>query len=722
MREHKGGINSSWLPRNTFRFFGIGTMLFGTPSAAWMALIGVGVGLAAVVAADDTAAVRPLGNEKATLTSGAFNTDGPSARQDFCPVYRAMVEGSVHPIIDMPFDETSEEGGINNNNNNNTYYNTTLHHIEIPSALSGKQLTVSLVPGPYFRYDDVTGIDPVFPGVHALILDHIAERGNFTWRDSFGIWTREEKGDRSITDLLKWGVSRYDVMVGTYTPSLERMGLGIQFVDGHFDGSLILIRNAQPTQSSIDLLNFMNPFEWKTWFVLAALVFFSAFVYQFIEHLGGEHEEGSYRRWIMDSLYLSCINFTGNYSYEPKTLGGRFFGVISAFWAMLITAAYTANLVSLLVVSSIYPPKVKNLAQAIDQKLDICVQQGSYAHGLIEETQPKARLVPVAKDDMYGALNREECDILVGYKQGFFAKQRTIEYNPGCKLEWQGRTVEALEDGFATRLDPGVLCTDLVNEVLSYYIKEMDSTGVLEDIWRQHDEFNGDPDHCQAQIDADAEKDADESAARRMRMRRRRSLFSSGPDHGDARGGRKNNDNNNSSSNIHRILKGSRAKGAVGAAVGASAADGTDEPTDPEFVKLGLEEMAGTILLQVVGSLLAVLIAVVSRCDPRTKEKRLQKRNHSVTSREHNGGGGGDDVIVFENENESFNENASTIGSRGDGGDGDDALRRTLGDLSHQLESMRRAIDELQAQLEARASQPKAKSLTSGTIVIDTRK
>jgi len=247
--------------------------------------------------------------EIASMSDGGAFTSDNSYRQDFCPRYKEMVSNG--------------------------------RKINVKNALSGEELHVSLVPGKYFIYNEETGIDPDYPGLNALMLDYIAEQGNFTWRNSFGVWTREQKVNRSVTELLEWGTDKYDIMAGEFTPSTTRMNLGVSFVDGHFDGSLIMIRNVKPTTTGVNWTNWKAPFENEVWIVIIAVVIFSSFVYQLIEHLGGRREEDvSFRSWLMKNLYLSFINLTGNYSYEPTTLGGRVFGFFFAFWAMLITGTY----------------------------------------------------------------------------------------------------------------------------------------------------------------------------------------------------------------------------------------------------------------------------------------------------------------------------------------------------------------------------------------------
>ena len=250
---------------------------------------------------------RGLGNELATLSDGgAFAHPGRTFRQEFCRRSEevAAAAGGFGGVVGV-LEDTENPA------------------ISIATALRGRELRPSIVPGPYFRYDDVNGIDPTYPGIHARMLDYIAARGNFTWRGSFGVWTREEKGNRSITDLLVWGADKYDVLVGTYTPSTDRMRRGISFVEGHYDGSLIMIRDVPPPEEEIGWFNWLLPFEPGVWAALLVTVILSSFVYQFIEHIGGtrykDHGDGSKRSWTMTNLYRSFLNFTVNYSYGTSS-------------------------------------------------------------------------------------------------------------------------------------------------------------------------------------------------------------------------------------------------------------------------------------------------------------------------------------------------------------------------------------------------------------------
>ena len=46
-------------------------------------------------------------------------------------------------------------------------------------------------------------------GLTAELMDELARRAKFTWRDSFGIF--RDPGNETWTDVLVWGIDTYDV-------------------------------------------------------------------------------------------------------------------------------------------------------------------------------------------------------------------------------------------------------------------------------------------------------------------------------------------------------------------------------------------------------------------------------------------------------------------------------------------------------------------------------
>ena len=86
----------------------------------------------------------------------------------------------------------------------------------LPRALEGLQLhvVVGAYQGGYFNFNNETGIDPDEPGIIAVILDELARRGGFTWRESVGIYTEPQADGMTWNDTLHWSINAYDFVAG----------------------------------------------------------------------------------------------------------------------------------------------------------------------------------------------------------------------------------------------------------------------------------------------------------------------------------------------------------------------------------------------------------------------------------------------------------------------------------------------------------------------------
>lgn len=96
-------------------------------------------------------------------------------------------------------------------------------------------------------------------------------------------------------------------------------------------------------EDSVDLYNWLRPFDLGVWLMTAATIVLSALAYQWLEALSGHRGQRTWWKWFMDNLYLSAINFPQNYEYEPHGFAARLFGVSISLWALLMTATCTLS-------------------------------------------------------------------------------------------------------------------------------------------------------------------------------------------------------------------------------------------------------------------------------------------------------------------------------------------------------------------------------------------
>lgn len=250
----------------------------------------------------------------------------------------------------------------------------------------------------------------------------------------------------------------------------------------------------------------------------------------------------------------------------------------------LFEAAYTANLASILMGQVKPDLRINGIEDVIDHRLRLCVHKTSFSDHFFRMKYPQLvpYLVPVEKDAMYNSVNKGVCEVLVASKQDFQTSLRQEDANPMCTMRWEGQMVKMLEDSFATKHDPGVLCTDLVREVFSYYITEMQDDGTLQKFWEEHDSFYATRGHCET-------SKTDEEATGRRR------LAETGA----------GSENSNAS---------------------VSEPDMEEMEDDSDSLALSLEDLAGTLIFQVIGSAISIVVALLSNLEPKTKKRRQSRR------------------------------------------------------------------------------------------------
>ena len=70
-------------------------------------------------------------------------------------------------------------------------------------------------------------IDEKNPAIGIKIMDEIASRGNFRWRNNYGVLAEESyTGNYTFDTVLDWGTNAYDVIGEWYFVSTKRLERG----------------------------------------------------------------------------------------------------------------------------------------------------------------------------------------------------------------------------------------------------------------------------------------------------------------------------------------------------------------------------------------------------------------------------------------------------------------------------------------------------------------
>ncbi|CAB9512837.1 receptor subunit 1 [Seminavis robusta] len=505
-----------------------------------------------------------------------------------------------------PFDQNS-----NITHRQNVCARAALYHdgkIELRDALAGMSIRPLLGRGLYFSYTNENGIDPENPGILADLMDSLAERANFTWRNSFGVGNDPAYYNLTWTEMLLWGVETFDIAVDWWDHSVARMEKGVSYIEPWFDGSIILIHKEEAVfdghVSTVNIWNWTKPFEVPVWIVTVMTVLVSALVFQLIEHLNGERDDRPMRQWFSDNMYLSWLNFTQNYEYAPRSIAGRMFGISMSIWALVMTATYTANLASLFVEENMQQDTVDSIEKAVTLGIPVCTFAGTNSDAFIRDMYMNAVRVPKQDElEVYQALVRGECGLAAAYKDGWLTYQGSKLYNPHCDLAWVGRTVRVIKSGFAVKADAGEYCSTLIRDVINLHLVELISDGVLADAWKKHRSLRQ-TNNCE---NLDGSTSTLANSLRRRRRLKMRSQELEVPV-------------TSLTSSMHRVLK----KG--------GASSGSIQSDNQATTALSLEQMLGTFLLHWGTMVLSLLFSVAAyyykQRAPRKDLEELRYRNH----------------------------------------------------------------------------------------------
>jgi ABC-type amino acid transport substrate-binding protein len=366
-------------------------------------------------------------------------------------------------------------------------------NITLAQALRGLPLSVVFLnySDPFtqrFFTLDEGQINPDRPMLFVTVMDELARRAGFTWRNSYGVVNpldlANNPKNRTYTDLLDWQVSTYDISAGRWDKSLRRIQRSISFPEGFYDASVIMV-NDDNSKVALQIWSVFLPFRWTVWLLTLATIVTSGLVYYVIENLNNkadrcEHKPG-------EAIYYAALSFTGHFDFHPRSAPSMIMSFSLTFASLLFTAVYTANLASFLVLRRQPRDFVANLAEATFRQVPICIQDQTNSYELVKRKHPSAHLVPFpTQDDVYKALRNKTCSVAVDTTASFQQYKRSALYNRDCRLNWSGKVEDFLHAGFATAVDSGVQCTSLISSVLDLHFLAMEADGFIDRQWQNH--------------------------------------------------------------------------------------------------------------------------------------------------------------------------------------------------------------------------------------------
>jgi hypothetical protein len=232
--------------------------------------------------------------------------------------------------------------------------------LQLRDALAGLELSTFLyLDNRYVKIDNnsanattkaLNAVDDD-PGLIAVLLDELAARAAFQWRNSFGVIENVVlPKDKTYSDLLSWSVSSYDISAAYWQKTLQRMQQGASFPEGWYDATLIMIAVESDEDSggggganNLDLWGFLAPFSTSVWIMILVTIVVSAMTYWFLDWYDTATDVMNLDHEPAQNLFLAAMTFTGNFEFQPSSNPARIFSVSMAFFSLIVMSSYTGT-------------------------------------------------------------------------------------------------------------------------------------------------------------------------------------------------------------------------------------------------------------------------------------------------------------------------------------------------------------------------------------------
>ena len=362
-------------------------------------------------------------------------------------------------------------------------------NVTMAQALQGLEIRSVVALNQYFELDENGVLPAENPLILIKLMDEVARRGGFTWRNSYAVYEENIVPEgKTYNDMLMWLTARYDLIVSYWFDTLERRNLGVSFPEPWLDASTIMVSLKEPMQDDVfETFLFLKPFTNAVWGLIIATVFASGFVYWILELIDKKADKERLSNNPLENIYLTAISLTGQFEFAPRTAASQLFAVSVAFMALIVASAYTANLASNLVVQKQPLSPIQTLGDAVRMQVPICVWATTGTDALVTKAFPNGRFVrkPTAQGVFEGVLSGE-CRVAASDLPSWDYYSGRVDVNGDCRLDWIGRTYKFTKAGFAVAADSGTRCTSLIRDVINLHMGEMKLDGFVDEAYEAY--------------------------------------------------------------------------------------------------------------------------------------------------------------------------------------------------------------------------------------------
>jgi Ligand-gated ion channel len=376
--------------------------------------------------------------------------------------------------------------------------------LPFPDALRGLNLSVVLTDYQYGTAEDeyfslLNGtIREVYPGLLAIIMDEVATRAGFSWRNSFGTYSPLDTtidGNKTWTDILLWAVEVFDIAGEKWGKSLTRISSGVSFPTGWYDSSATLVEHMAESEQEKKIVNiwsFLKPFTYHVWLAIICFILVTGIVNLCLDLLDTKPKVEHLHLWLLTCIYEAAIVFTGHLGVRSNNHSARIMALSWTFWTLIVVSAYTANLASFLLSPSVKVSRINSLATALQSNASVCTLAGAVVESASRAAYPNLKLIgKETYEDIFDALRvgpmNGGCHAAVLEANDVRLNERNKAFNYDCSVSSDMTAQVKISAGMATAIDTGRFrCTSLISAVLDYHLLQMIHDGFVEGAWKRH--------------------------------------------------------------------------------------------------------------------------------------------------------------------------------------------------------------------------------------------
>jgi len=261
-----------------------------------------------------------------------------------------------------------------------------------------------------------------------------------------------------------------------YADTVTRRTLGMGFTYPLTDASMYLITTKGKSAIANSLWAFATPFFPSLWGGIMLVLISSAF----LDYFMGGHPHGSFSAY----LYYTLMLITTKSKSAPLHVKSKFLNFGLGFFTFVITAAYIANLSSVLITKTLEVPKYTDIDDANNRRARVCVEKGSYYQTVLTQYYPGIRVVPVGMDTTAG-IATGKCDAAVLTQVTWDLYSESVASNPSCNYVQVGGVIRIVNGAWPYKVDYNDKCTSFVNDVFTAILVDMYSSGAIDSIYEE---------------------------------------------------------------------------------------------------------------------------------------------------------------------------------------------------------------------------------------------